>query len=744
MRRPENRAAALGMWSARHRWTAVLGWTAFVVAAVLVGSWLPQQELTDTDLGTGDSGAAAQILADAGIEEPAGETLIVHDDQLTAADPAFSRAVDDLVDALAAEEAVRDVVAPRDSGAVSADGHSVLVVATLTGDPDTAHERVGPVIRAVDEVAADHPGLEIGQLGAASATKMADDFMAGDFTRAEWTAVPLALGILLVAFGAFAAALLPVALAFTAFLAAVGLLAVFSHLLPVDSGAAQVMLAMGLAVGVDYCLFYLHRERRERAAGRDGRTALRVAAATSGHSVLVSGVTVAVAASGMFLSGLVKLEGYAMSVIIVVLVSMLGSVTVLPALLSLLGERVEWGRVPLRRRARRFGRASTVLARLLDLALSRPGVSALVTTAFLLVLAAPVGHMRTEQLPMDEQVPADSALAVSYRLIEDAFPGQGSAARVVVTADDVTSPPVRAAVTDFVVAAQDGPASGPPQVTEHPAEGVVVIDVPVPGSGSVERAEEAISTLRSTTVPDTLGAAAGVEAAVVGGPTAASMDFNAELREAVPPVFLFVLGTAFLLMLASFRSLPIAVISVALNLLSIGAAYGVMVAVFQYGWGASLIGAEPVGAIESWLPLFVFVVLFALSMDYHVFVVARIHEARLRGCGTVEAVREGISATAGAVTAAAVIMVAVFAIFGSLSVQQFKQMGVGLAAAVVLDATVIRVGLLPAAMALFGERVWYLPRWLAWLPRVSHGAPADAAEGSPADARPRADALSPR
>lgn len=265
----------------------------------------------------------------------------------------------------------------------------------------------------------------------------------------------------------------------------------------------------------------------------------------------------------------------------------------------------------------------------------------------------------------------------------------------------------------------------------HEKAGVAVLKVPLTGGTDEERAEASLKVLRDEVRPVTLGEVAGVTAPI-GGSTAASMDFTDKIGDAVPPVFAFVVAFAFLLMLLSFRSLTIAVTSIVLNLLSVGAAYGILTIVFQHGWGAGLVGAEGVGAIVAWLPLFLFVILFGLSMDYHVFVVSRIREARMRGLTTQGAIRHGITTTAGVVTSAAVIMVAVFAIFGTLSMQSMKQMGVGLAAAVLIDATVIRGVLLPAVMALLGERNWYLPKWLGWLPDMTH----DEAGVEPAPVRP--------
>ncbi|MCO5971130.1 MMPL family transporter [Actinoallomurus soli] len=714
----ENLAARLGGWSARHRKTAIIGWLVFVVAAVLIGGMAGQRQLTDGEQGAGDSGRAVRILEEAGITSPATEMVLIH----SAAPDGFRAAVPDVTRAIRDSGRAATVREPL----ISRDHRDALVQFDMAGDPKTAADRVEPVQAAVARAGTAHPEVRVEEFGDASGNRWFNKTLGKDFSQAELTAVPLALGILLVAFGALLAAVVPVGIALTAFLAANGLLAVISHAMHMDGSASSVMLLMGLAVGVDYCLFYLRREREERAAGRDRETALRIAAATSGRSVLVSGLTVMVAMAGMFMSGMAIFEGFAVATILVVLIAVIGSVTVLPALLSLLGDRVEFGRIPFLRRRRSSGRFWNAVLRPV---LARPGVSAALAAAFLLALAAPALGMHTEKLRIDQQVPKDTALIKTYERINAAFPGGNDPALVVVKASDIQAPRVRQAIASLRNAARrNGEFGQPIREQVHAAANVATISVPLAGNGSDATSRHALATLRQRLVPAALG---GVAEARVGGPLAFSTDWNAQLRDSIVPVFLFVLGVTFLLMLISFRSVPIAATAIALNLLSVGAAYGVMVAMFQHGWGASLVGTQGVGAIEAWLPLFVFVVLFGLSMDYHVFVVSRIREAYDRGVPTTAAVAQGIRATAGAVTSAAVIMVAVFAVFGTLSMQDFKQMGVGLSIAVLLDATIVRAVLLPAVMTLLGERNWYLPRALSWLPGVSHGEPTAAAPTVP-------------
>ncbi|MGW0609276.1 MMPL family transporter [Streptomyces sp. NPDC002788] len=725
-------AARAGGWSARHRWAAVGIWVLFVVLAMGLGSAAGRVDVKDSDQLKGETHTAATIIEDAGIDEPAGETVLIQarDSGLKATDAEFRDAVTDVVRAVEGTGRVTDVTSPYDTKTISKDGRSALVQFDMRGEADTAGERVEPVLKAVEGVQKDHASLRIEEIGSASMMKTFDDAFGDDFKKAEYSAVPVALGILLIAFGALVAALLPVALAITAIMATMGLMGVVSHVVPMTDAANSVMLLVGLAVGVDYCLFYLRREREERAAGRDARTALRIAAATSGRAIVVSGVTVCVAMAGMLFTGLAEFEAMGLASLMVVAVAMVGSVTVLPALLSLLGERVEKGRIPFLRRRKQGGDGeSRFWTAVLRRVLAKPVVSVVVAAGALLAVAAPAVGMKTQNLTLDQEFGDSLPIVQTYNRLNEAFPGGSDPAEVVVRADDINAPEVRSALADFRErAVSSGASRGPVEIKLHDEQNLAFVYVPLVGGSDLDKAGASLEKLRDDVRPATLGKVEGVEAPITGQ-VAGSKDFNDQLARAVVPVFAFVVVFAFALMLLSFRSLTIALTSIVLNLLSVGAAYGILVAVFQHGWGASLVGAEGVGAIITWLPLFLFVILFGLSMDYHVFVVSRIREARLRGLGTEDAIRHGVVTTAGVVTSAAVIMVAVFAIFGTLSMQSMKQMGVGLAAAVLIDATIIRGVLLPAVMALLGERNWYLPKWLHRLPDLTHDETPQAVAG---------------
>jgi RND superfamily putative drug exporter len=502
-------------------------------------------------------------------------------------------------------------------------------------------------------------------------------------------------------------------------IATIGLTSIVSHITPMDQNVQAVVMLVGLAVGVDYTLFYLRREREERAAGRGERAALEAAAATSGRSVLISGATVMIAMAGMLFSGDKTFTSMGIATMIVVAVAMIGSLTVLPALLAWLGDRVEKGRIPLIGTRRRSVGEGRVWSKVLNPVLRRPAVSATVAAVLLLALAIPTLSMHTAQSSLN-QMPRSAPTIETLDRVQSAFPGQAQPAVVAVKTDtNVRS--FRAAVSRLEDAAAESRVGyGAPSVDTNTAHTVARITIPLPGNGTDATSTKALLTLRNQLLPETLGNVSGATYAVTG-PTAASYDWNEMIKSSLPLVFGFVLTFAFLLLLASFRSIVIAAKAIVLNLLSVAAAYGVVVAVFQLGWGEHLLNFQSDGAIAPWLPLFLFVILFGLSMDYHVFILSRVREAHDRGMSTERAVAHGIKTTAGTVTSAAIVMVGVFSIFATLPIIDMKEMGVGLAAAILIDATIVRGVLLPASMKLLGKWNWYLPSWLHWLPKLEHG-----------------------
>ena len=733
---PRNIAARMGRWSAQHRKKAVLGWLVFVVIAVIAGMQVGMRMLSSSDSLTGESAVAQRILSDAGYGDTADETVLIQSPAHTVRDPQFLETVRATAHAVSGQRWVSDVRSPLDrSGAmlVSRDGHSALVQFNVRGDMMETMARVAPVLRAVAGVQKSHEGFRVEEYGTASFGKAADDSAGKDFSRAEILAIPVTVLILLLAFGAFVAAVLPVVLALTAFFAATGLVFIASNAFPIDHSTFSVMLLIGLAVGVDYSLFYIRREREERAAGRSADAALQAAAATSGRSVLISGLTVIVAVAGLFFTGTGEFRGIAAGTMIVVATSVLGSVTVLPALLSKLGDRIEKGHVPLVHRLRRRSGESRFWNAVLTPVLRRPAIAAVGATTLLVALAIPALQLHTVQ-PGTTDYPKSMPILQTEARIQSAFPGGPMAAQVVVKADNIATTAIRDALSHFRTQALATGLIHDPISVQVIDRHVAIISAPLAGTGKDTRSNQALQTLRSDVIPTTLAKASGIQAVAVGGETAASKEYNATLRGHTPLVFMFVLGLAFLLLLVTFRSIVIPLKAIVLNLLSVGAAYGFLVAVFQWGWGEQILGFRSIGGITSWIPLFLFVVLFGLSMDYHVFVLSRIREAVDRGMKTEDAVSHGIRTTAGVVTSAAFVMVVVFSIFGSLSTVSMKQIGVGLAVAVLIDATIVRAILLPATMKLLGDWNWWLPRRLHWLPRINPEA-APPAEIAPATSR---------
>jgi RND superfamily putative drug exporter len=602
-----------------------------------------------------------------------------------------------------------------------------MVEFEIRGDADEAIDEIEPVLDRVDELQRAHPKLFIGEFGDASSAHAIETAFAEDLAKAGLLSLPITLVILVIAFGALVAAGLPLLLALTAVFATFGLIAVSSQLLPVASQAPALVLLVGLAVGVDYSMFYLKRERQERAAGRGERAALEAAAATAGRSVLVSGLTVIVAMAGMFLTGDAIFASLALATIVVVAIAVLGSLTVLPALLSRLGDNVDRVRVPLVGRLRRDDGEGRIWGAIIDRVLRRPILSAAVAGGVLLALAAPALELRMV-MPGTDTFPQSMPVVQAYNRMQLAFPGTALPANVVVEAPDVNAPAVREAIDRLE---QRALASGrmyePITVDVNDEATVANITVPIDGTGTDDASVAALAELREEIVPETVGALPNAESGVTGL-SAQWQDTTDEMKSNLPLVFAFVLLFAFALMLFAFRSLVIAAKAVLLNLLSVAAAYGVLVIVFQYGFAKDVLGFGSTAGIEPVVPLLLFVILFGLSMDYHVLVIGRIREAFDRGSNMDEAVAQGIKSTAGVVTSAAIVMVGVFAIFGTLSMLFFKQFGVGLATAILIDATIVRAVLLPATMKLLGDWNWYLPAWLQWLPRLERDESGDAPE----------------
>src|SRR5262245_61818736 len=739
LKQSKNLAARMGRWSASHWKTAVVGWLAFVALSVVISMNVTTTEIKQSDAAVGESAKAAQIIDDAGFNKDKSgkesnelmELVLLQSDTLTVGDPAFDAAIADTETTLRGFPQVTELMSPRPGQGhpdlVAPDRHAALVQFIPRGTYAEASARIDKITAAVDKLQARHPGLYVENAGL-STDKQLQKEIQGGLAKAGLISIPLTILILLLVLRSLVGAAIPLLLGLTSVAASAGLIAITSKFVPADSNIMEVVLLIGLAVGVDYTLFYIRREREERRAGRSENAALAAAAATSGRTILVSGVTVLIAMAGMFLSGDKTFMSFSVGAMIVVAVAMIGSLTVLPALLGRLGDKVERGRIPFLQR-RREVRPSRVWGAVTNVVLRHPVVSALASAGVLLALAVPTLSLHTSQTGMEG---ISSKAIEPYQRVVDAFPGSPAPA-VIAIKGDVRSPKVEHAVAKLRREAFATDELAGPFKTEVSRDGTAEwVSLALAGKGTDEQSVAALATLRDEVLPKTLDGVTGVEEYAVGGWTAESVDFNQALKSSMPKVFGFVLLFAFGLLLVSFRSLVITLKAIVLNLLSVAAAYGVMVAFFQWSWGDFLLDFDANGGIANWLPTFMFVILFGLSMDYHVFILSRIREAFDRGLSTDEAISYGIRSTASVVTSAATVMVGVFAVFALLPLVDLKEMGIGLAAAVLIDATIVRGVLLPASMKLLGNANWYLPRWLQWLPRLEHEPTIGRLEARPA------------
>jgi RND superfamily putative drug exporter len=688
-------------WCALHPWRAILGWVAFVAFAIGLATMIPTQETTDADYRMGESGRADAMVAGAGFNDPDTEQVLITANSGDLDTQAAKQAADAVVAGMKPLGGVDKVAEPQ----VSPDGTAYLVQIQLARDQDD----VSSLQDVTAAVQADHPELRVRETGDVSLDDAINQRVSDDLSSAETLSLPVTLILMLLAFGALIAAGIPVLLAGTSVAATVGVLAPVSHLIHADSTVTSMIVLIGMAVGVDYSLFYLKREREERAKGHSTRDAVEIAAQTSGHSILVSGAAVICAMAGLFVIGDSTFNSLAVGSIIVVAVAVLGSITVLPALLAKLGRWVDRPRVPLLHRVLRRTRRGAISGRVLGPVVKHPLVALAMATVVVVLLAIPALGMKTHSGNL-ETLPSSIPEAKTAQELSKAFPSEGTTADLVVKADPSQQATVAAALAEVENQAEASPLFQPSgkQVEVSPDGTVSVLTLAMPFDESDNRVDTAIEKIRTTLAPEALDGASGskVEYAV-GGDAAESYDFVQREQSRLPFVIGFVLLLTLLIMGVTFRSAPIALISAGLNLASVGVAFGLMTLVFQHGWFESALDFSSPGFIIDWLPLFVLVVLVGLSMDYHVFVLSRIREHVQRGLPTRLAVRQGVADTAGVVTSAAAVMVSVFSIFATLSMLEMKMMGVALSGAILLDATLIRLVMLPAILCLLGDRAWW-------------------------------------
>jgi uncharacterized membrane protein YdfJ with MMPL/SSD domain len=694
--RVKNVTERLARASTRRKWLVISGWMLAVLASAAAIAGLLGTALTTDDDFTGrpEAQRAEKVLkrafppvrGDRGFRVD--EAVIVSSPRTTAEDPRFDRRMSSLAAELRAAGA-----AEVRAGPVSHDRHSALLLVELGGDVEPVVERV---------VAANgQDGFRALIVGEDSIDEDFSRAADEDLARGELFGLALALIVLVAVFGGVAAAVVPIAVAIASIVVALAVVAGIGQAFVLNFVVVNVLVMMGLAVGIDYSLFVVSRFREERRAGRALDDAVAVAGATASRAVLFSGATVVLALVGMFLVPQTVFRSIAVGAIAVVLVSVLAALTLLPAALAVLGDRIERLRVPLL--GRRAG--GGLWSRVAGVALRRPAASLAAGVAVLVVLAVPYAGIETGTAGVGT-LPESFQTRTAYEAIEHAFGPQGSSAAEVVVQGERT-PELGAAVAGLRETLAHDPDYGETSVDVAPEAGVTRITVPVDVDATGPEAMAAVKELRERYVPR---AFAGLHVeTLVGGQSADELDFAVIARDRQPIVFAFVLGFSFLVLVAAFRSIAIPLTAIATNLLSVGAAYGLLVLVFQEGVGADLLGFQRADTVESWLPLLLFTILFGLSMDYHVFLLSRIRERWLATGDTRESIAFGVGTTARLITGAALIMVAVFAGFAGGQLVMFQQMGFGLGAAVLIDATLVRSVIVPSAMALLGRWNWWLP-----------------------------------
>ena len=599
------------------------------------------------------------------------------------------------------------------SALVSHDGHATLISLASASATD-----VKPIVAVVRR--ASSPAFTVTITGNYRASNDFSKLSQSDLEHGEMAfGLPAALIVLVLVFGSLVAGLVPVAMALVSILVGLGIVALLSLVFSLSVFIVNMLTGMGLALGIDYSLFIVSRYREERGRRRTELDSIARAGATANRAVLLSGSTFVIAMFGMLLVPTQILRSLALGAIVVGIVSIVCALTLLPALLGLIGDRVNALRVPLL--ARNLGRSESAEGRMwrqiVERILRRPVVSLVASSALMLAAAVPILGLHIGSNGISS-LPNSMASKQGFIALQRYFPAQSTyPAQIVVQGG--SAPGRDAALVRLKAELARDPRFGPGAILASRTENVTLLSVPARGDPSSPAAVAAIRDLRHKLLPTAL---AGTGAhAYVGGDAAENADYYDAVTSPPPAVLAFVLGLSFVVLLVAFRSLVVALISIALNLLSVGAAYGLLTLVFLQGVGASLFGFEQVHAIDAWVPLFLFSVLFGLSMDYQVFLMSRIKEHHDVSHDTTEAVASGVATTARIITGAALIIIVVFIGFAMGQLVMFQQMGFGVAIALLLDATVIRVVVLPSLMRLFGERAWYLPRALAWLPRVEIG-----------------------
>lgn len=703
----------IASWSAAHPWRAIVGWFVFVALCLGAAAVVGTNSATTEDYRVGKAGQAEALATEGGLERRPVEQIVI-DSPSGPLDLAVARAA-------AAEVTTRmgklSEVDRVEKPVVSKNGKVLLVQVVMKGEELAARKSVDPLVAQTAEVQKSHPEVRVEETGGPSMSKGLDKQRGDDLLFSEMLTLPVTIITLMIAFASVIAAGVPVLLAMSSIAAAMGLSALASHVLP-DAGVGNnIILLIGMAVGVDYSLFYLKRDREERAraGGRLGSQAIvQLAAETAGRAIVVSGLAVIVSTATLYLAADVIFSSLATGTIVVVLVAMASSLTVLPALLAKLGARSEHRaarRAEKGKRNRDHGGTSKVWQTVLRPATQHPVITLVVSTLVMLGLAAPALGLNLSVLGKDT-FSRDIPAVQTYDRLMSAFPEKLVQHQVVVRADTPREPQVAQALADLRKRAEADPlfAKDADAAVRTSDDGLISsLTLSVPFKPSSSKALDSLDHIRDDYLPATVGKVAGTEAYVTGD-IARDVDYLDHQNSKLPLIVGFLLLVTFLVTVAAFRSVVIGLLGVVLNLLSAAAAFGLLVVVFQGNWAQGALDFNATGAVGSRVPLFLFVILFGLSMDYQVFVVSRIREAALRGVDTRTAVLEGIGSSAGVVTSAAVVMVTVFSSFIFLNLVEMKQMGFSLAVAVLLDAFIVRIMILPSALTLLGKASWWPSR----------------------------------
>jgi RND superfamily putative drug exporter len=712
------RAASRRPWWTLAAWLAAVGVSVGVIALLIGGALTSEGDVTAQT----ESKRATELLDERlpptseAVENEVTEVVVVRLPGRSVADSAFRQRVEALSTELRAAGAanVTTFYESGDERLVSTGRDATLLLVALGPDPEKAVEAVVDAVEAADR----QPGLAASITGEWTLDADFGQLSQDDLKEGElFFGAPAALVVLLLVFGAVVAGLIPLLLAVVSIVVALALTALLGQVFELSLFVQNMLTGMGLALGIDYALFILSRYREERADGRQKPDAIAVAGATASRAVLFSGIAFVLAMFGMVLVPDTIMRSLAVGAILVGIVSVLAALTLLPAVLGLLGDRVNALRIPVvgRSAARAAGCEGRCWGGVVRAVMRRPLASLLAAVALLFVAALPVLDLETGSAGIST-LPDRFASKQGFLALNAEFPGETTDPAVVVIDGEVGSPPVARAIARLRARLEHEQPLGRPTVETHAAKNLAILTVPVAGDPQGERAITAVERLRSTAIPQ---AFAGVEAeALVGGTTAEVIDYVALTSDWLPRIFAFVLGLSFVLLTIAFRSLVVPLTAIVMNLLSVGAAYGLLVLVFQKGVGNELFGFTQVDTVEAWVPLFLFSVLFGLSMDYQVFLLSRIRERFNRTGDNSDAVFHGVGSTARIITGAALIIVAVFSGFARGDLVMFQQMGFGVAVALLIDATIIRSVVVPASMELLGRRTWYLPAWLTWLPQM--------------------------